>query len=137
VRPSLTFWFLLAILGILLYAIVTPKIGSVGSDPRGARIAAAHADIYGGIKVALDSFKVDTGHYPKGSNGLLELVQQPSGTTNWHGPYFDPPKLPVDPWGNKYFYEYPGKHNTNGYDLFSAGPDGKAGTEDDIGNWAK
>ncbi len=86
-----------------------------------------------GIKSALDSYKVDNGDYPKGTNGLHELVQQQSGTTNWHGPYLD--KLPVDPWGHKYNYEYPGKHDTNGYDLFSAGPDGKAGTEDDIGNW--
>ena len=77
---------------------------------------------------------MDTGHYPKGSNGLLELVQQPVGATNWHGPYYQPQML-VDQWGHKYIYEYPGKHNTNGYDLFSAGPDGKTGTDDDIGNW--
>ncbi|HEX7576494.1 MAG TPA: type II secretion system protein GspG, partial [Verrucomicrobiae bacterium] len=92
-------------------------------------------DINGGIKSALDAFKMDVGSYPKGSNGLVELVQQRIGATNWHGPYFDPPKWPVDPWGHKYIYEYPGKHNPDGYDLSSAGPDGKAGTGDDIGNW--
>ncbi len=93
------------------------------------------ADIHGGIQSALDAFKADTGSYPKGSNGLLELVQQPAGATNWRGPYLD--KLPNDPWGHKYIYEYPGQHNTNGFDLFSAGPDGKAGTDDDIVNWTK
>jgi general secretion pathway protein G len=97
------------------------------------RPTAARADIYGGIKSALDAFKVDTGAYPKGSNSLVELVQQPIGATNWRGPYLD--KLPVDWWGHNYIYEYPGKHNPNGYDLFSAGPDGKPGTDDDIGNW--
>jgi len=96
---------------------------------------AARADINAGIKPALAAFKVDTGFFPKGSNGMLELLQQPTGATNWHGPYLE--KLPVDPWGNKYFYEYPGKHNPNGYDLFSAGPDGKPGTDDDIVNWTK
>ncbi len=121
----------LAILGVVaVYAfLIEPRIGNreEGYPP------APKADINGGIKSALDAFKVDTGSYPEGSNGLLELGQQPIGATNWHGPYLDKP--PVDPWGKKYFYEYPGKHETNGYDLFSAGPDGKAGTEDDIGNW--
>ena len=41
----------------------------------------------------------------------------------------------MDPWDNPYIYYYPGKHNANGYDLLSVGPDGKEGTDDDIGNW--
>lgn len=106
-----------------------PKIAGGGPSHH----LSAIADIRGGIKSALDELKVDTGSYPKGCNGLLELVQQPAGATNWRGPYLD--KLPVDPWGHKYIYEYPGKHNTNGFDLFSTGPDGKPGTDDDIGNW--
>jgi general secretion pathway protein G len=131
VRKSLTFLVLLAFIGFLFYALFVPRIGRHHEAP----ITKAQTDVNGGIKTALEAFKVDTGHYPKGTNGLLELVQQPSGTTNWHGPYFDPPEWPVDPWGHKYIYENPGKHNTNLYDLFSAGPDGKAGTDDDIGNW--
>jgi general secretion pathway protein G len=78
---------------------------------------------------------VDIGYYPPGTNGLLELVQQSNGATNWQGPYLE--KFPVDPWGNRYTYECPGWHNTNAYDLFSAGPDGRLGTADDIGNWTK
>ena len=129
-RAAIT--FCLAILGILalLYALVSPKIHGGGE----ARGPAAYADIHGGIKSALDEFQVDNGFFPK---SLQDLVQQPSGATKWHGPYFDPPKLPVDPWGHKYFYKCPGIHNTNGYDLFSAGPDGKAGTDDDIVNWSR
>jgi hypothetical protein len=46
-----------------------------------------------------------------------------------------PPKLPIDPWGNPYIYYYPGKHNPTSYDLLSAGPDGKEGTDDDVVNW--
>ena len=93
---------------------------------------AAFADIHGGINTALGAFQVDNGFYPTNLQGLL---QQPSDAKNWHGPYFDPPKLPIDPWGHKYIYVYPGKHNTNSYDLFSPGWDGKPGTEDDIVNW--
>jgi general secretion pathway protein G len=118
------------IIGILA-ALVIPKI--MGRSEQ-ARNTAAHADINGGIKSALDSFEVDNGYYPKGKNGLGDLVQQPRDAKNWHGPYLD--KLPTDPWSNPYIYEYPGKHNPSSYDLYSVGPDGKAGTEDDIGNWA-
>ena len=90
--------------------------------------------VINGIKTALDGFKVDNGFYP---TNRQDLLQQPSGATNWHGPYFDPPKWPADPWGNPCIYELPGKHNTNGYDLSSAGPDGKPGTDDDIVNWTR
>ena len=118
------------IIGILA-ALVIPKI--MGRSEQ-ARITAAHADI-SGIKTALDAFEVDNGYYPKGNNGLGDLVQQPRDVKNWHGPYLD--KIPSDPWGNNYIYSYPGKHNSSSYDLLSVGPDGKDGTEDDIGNWTK
>jgi general secretion pathway protein G len=64
---------------------------------------------------------------------LQDLVQKADGDTNWHGPYLD--KLPVDPWKHPFIYTYPGKHNTNSFDLLTVGPDGKEGTADDIGNW--
>ena len=117
------------IIGILA-ALVVPKI--MGRSEQ-ARITAAHADI-SGIKTALDAFEVDNGYYPKGNNGLGDLVAAPRDVKNWHGPYLD--KIPSDPWGNNYIYSYPGKHNTSSYDLLSVGPDGKEGTEDDIGNWS-
>jgi general secretion pathway protein G len=115
---------------LLICAIVVPKRSGIGATP--SRMSAAYTDIHSGIKVALDHYKMDTGFFPKSIN---DLIQQPSSTTNWHGPYFDPPQIPIDPWGDKYIYEFPGKHNPDSYDLMSAGPDGKTGTDDDIGNW--
>jgi general secretion pathway protein G len=114
------------IIGILA-ALVIPKIAGRSEQ---ARITAAYADIHGGIKTALDAFEVDNGFYPK---SLQDLVQQPSNARNWHGPYLE--SIPTDPWGNPYVYYYPGKHNTASYDLLSIGPDGKEGTDDDIGSW--
>lgn len=119
-----------AFLGFLFYALVTPRIGR---NPH-ARVTAAEVDIKDGIQPALYAYNVDNGYYPK---SLQNLVQRTDDGTNWRGPYFDPPRIPIDPWGNQYIYEYPGKHNTNFYDLISAGPDGKVGTEDDIVNWAE
>ena len=114
------------IIGILA-ALVIPRIA--GTSDR-ARKTAAHADINGGIKSALGAYEVDNGNYPK---SLQDLLVQPSNARNWHGPYLE--KIPQDPWGNNYLYYYPGKHNQNSYDLLSVGPDGKEGSEDDIGNW--
>ncbi|MDR3377828.1 MAG: type II secretion system major pseudopilin GspG [Verrucomicrobiae bacterium] len=116
------------IIGILA-ALVIPKIA--GNSER-ARITAAIADIRGGIKSALGQYEVDNGSYPK---SLQDLLTPPANAKNWHGPYLESTKLPVDPWGNAYIYYYPGKHNANSYDLLSAGPDGKEGTDDDIGSW--
>lgn len=118
------------IIGILA-ALVIPRIA--GTSER-ARVTAAQADINGGIKSALGQYEVDNGAYPK---SLQDLIQQPSNARNWHGPYLDPPKLPVDPWGYPYVYYFPGKHNPASYNLLSVGPDGKEGTDDDIGNWSK
>lgn len=115
------------IIGILA-ALVIPKI--VGRSEQ-ARATAAQADI-SSIKTALDAFEVDNGFYPK---SIQDLVAAPSNAKNWHGPYLD--KIPQDPWGNNYVYYFPGKHNTGSYDLLSVGPDGKEGTDDDVGNWSK
>ncbi len=116
------------IIGILA-AIVIPKM--VGRSEQ-AREVAAKADI-ASIKTQLDAFEVDNGYYPKGNNGLNDLVQAPRDARNWHGPYLE--RIPTDPWGNAYIYQFPGKHNPGSYDVMSPGPDGQAGTADDIGNW--
>ena len=115
------------IIGILA-ALVIPKI--VGRSEQ-ARQTAARADL-SSIKTALDAFEVDNGFYPK---SIQDLVTVPSNAKNWHGPYLE--KVPQDPWGNNYIYYFPGKHNTGSYDLLSVGPDGKEGTDDDVGNWSK
>jgi general secretion pathway protein G len=118
----------LVILGVLA-AIVYPKVAGRGEQ---ARITATKSQI-AAFKTALNLFEVDNGYYPKGRNGLLDLVQKPRDAVNWKGPYIE--SLPKDPWQNEFIYEFPGKHNVNAYDIMSLGPDGRAGTDDDIGNW--
>jgi general secretion pathway protein G len=120
----------IAILGILA-AIIVPKF--VGRTLQ-AQIAAAQADI-ANFGTALDAYEVDNGSYPKGKNGLNDLVTQPRDAQNWRGPYLK--ELHNDPWGNPYIYEYPGKNNPSGYDISSMGPDGRANNEDDITNWSR
>jgi general secretion pathway protein G len=82
---------------------------------------------------ALDAFEVDTGSYPRGQDGLNQLVAAPADVPNWRGPYLKS-EIPADPWGRPYLYEFPGRVNPSGYDLRSVGPDGQANTADDIVN---
>jgi general secretion pathway protein G len=118
----------LVILGILA-ALVLPKF--TGRTEQ-ARVTAAQTQI-ATFGTALDAFEVDTGSYPRGQDGLAQLISQPSDVTNWRGPYLKS-DIPADPWGHPYIYEFPGRVNASGYDLRSAGPDGQPGTADDIVN---
>jgi general secretion pathway protein G len=118
----------LVILGILA-AIVVPKFGGRTEQ---ARITAAVTQI-STFGTALNAFEVDTGSYPRGQDGLRQLLVAPPDVTGWRGPYLMS-DIPLDPWGRAYLYEFPGRVNTTGYDIVSMGPDGQAGTADDVVN---
>ena len=113
------------IIGVLA-SLVVPRLA--GRADR-AREGAAKADVEANLPSAIDMFEMDTGRYP---TSLDELLQQPSGITNWRGPYLKKPAL--DPWGKPYQYKAPGDHNKD-YDLWSMGKDGVSGNEDDVKNW--
>ena len=117
----------LVILGILA-AIVLPRFTN---RTKQAQIAAAQTQI-ATFKTALDAYEVDNGYYPKGKNGLMDLIQQPRDAQNWRGPYLQSDAIPKDPWGNDYIYDCPGRHNTTSYDLSSGGPPGENTV---IANW--
>lgn len=98
----------------------------------------AFADVNGGLKMTLEMFSNDCGRLPTTAEGFQALITCPTNISPklWKGPYLDPATgIPLDPWGHAYIYRCPGVHNTNGYDLYSAGPDGIKGDSDDIGNW--
>ncbi len=88
------------------------------------------------IGLDLKLYQSSNGFLPSTEQGLQALVTRPDSDpkpTQWSH-LLD--KVPLDPWQNPYVYENPGKHNTNGYDLYSLGSKGAHGTPDDyIGNW--
>ena len=133
-RGAFTLVELLLVLTILaiMAGIVLPKMSGRTEQ---ARVASAKTEI-ATFSTALGAYEVDNEGFPKGRNGLLSLVQKPSNAKNWHGPYLEnTATVPLDPWGNAYIYECPGKHNPSGFDLMSMGPDGRVGGDDDICNW--
>ena len=119
----------LVILGVLA-AIVVPKFAGRSEQ---AKVTAASTGI-GNLEGAIDTFEIDNGRFPTSQEGLRVLFERPSDAQNWRGPYIKR-GVPKDPWGNEYIYEYPGRYNENGYDLYSMGPDMRQGSEDDVTNW--
>ena len=111
----------------ILAAVVVPKM--TGQREK-ANKAAAKTDV-SMIGGALDQYEVDQGHYPSSEEGLNALVQQPSNAANWRQ-YVN--RLPKDPWGTDYVYQYPGQHNPNGFDLYST-QGGKDSSGAEINNW--
>ncbi len=115
----------------LLATIVMPRILD---RPEQARRMKAKVDI-SGIESALAFFKTDTGRFPTTSEGLEVLVSDP-GIKGYNSDcYLD--KVPLDPWGTRYLYLYPGVHSKD-YDLESYGKDGEDGGTDnnaDIESW--
>jgi general secretion pathway protein G len=117
------------IIGILA-AIVVPKLAGRSED---ARIGAAQAQI-SSFAGALGNYEVDNGKYPTTDQGLMALCVKPTGAPEpkkWRR-YLDSVELPRDPWGNEYRYVCPGRRDPEGYDLYSFGPDGQEGNDDDI-----
>ena len=125
---------LLLVLAILaaLAAMVVPKFTRRSQQ---AKITAAQVDL-ANLEIAIDAFEVDCGRYPTSQEGLAVLVEEPANVTGWMGPYIKR-GAPKDPWANPYQYTYPGRQNTDGYDLHSFGPDGQNGGDDDIDNWSE
>lgn len=113
-----------AILGILAAVVV----GNFGQHGENARIRATRASI-SAISTQIDVFQLDTGRLP---SSLDELINEPSGVSNWNGPYIRGGSEALqDAWGTPFQYEREG----NSYRISSAGPSQQMGTDDDITSW--
>jgi len=118
----------IVILGILT-AIVVPRItGRVDQ----AKVEATKVQMKA-IKDALEQYKLDNGFYPTTEQGLRALVEKPNTPPvpiRWRQ-YLD--KVPKDAWDQDFIYVSPGVNRP--FELRSAGPDRKEGTEDDLDVW--
>jgi len=100
-----------------------------------ARTTAARVQI-NTFMTALNTYKMDTGVFPTGEQGLQALRTAPQGVTNWQGPYLER-ELPLDPWGRPYIYHYPSEQGDEP-EIISYGADGQPGGESingDVVSW--
>jgi general secretion pathway protein G len=130
VRFTLIELLLVLVILATLAAIVTPKFARRSEQ---ARVTAARTQL-SYFEVALDAFEIDVGRYPTNVEGLRALVEKPaSNAEEWQQAYLKS-GIPKDPWGE---YIYGIWQTTRTYDLYSFGPDGKLGGDDDITNWSE
>ncbi len=93
-----------------------------------------------GFVSAIQTYEAHVGRPPTTDQGLAALLEAPQDLANpakWSGPYLTDNVSDTDPWGSPYQYVSPGTRTRDGFDVWSVGPDGQEGTEDDIGNWTK
>jgi general secretion pathway protein G len=112
-----------------LAAMIVPRFAGRSEE---AKKMAAKADVNANIANALEMYELDMGGLPATDSGLQALVAAPGGPqgARWKGPYVTK-KSYKDPWGNPYQYR---QIDSKSYELASLGPDGAAGTADDIRN---
>ncbi|MHB9879567.1 type II secretion system major pseudopilin GspG [Pacificimonas sp. ICDLI1SI03] len=123
----------IAILGLLTTFVVLNVLPAQGVAER----EKARADI-AVLEQALQMYRVDNRSFPSTQEGLAALQSPPASLSRPEryraGGYVQ--RLPDDPWGNSYLYQFPGERGQ--LDIFSYGADGVPGGEEDnadIGNW--
>ena len=112
----------LAILGLLIGLVAPAALRQLGS----AKEKIAHQSIER-LAGVLDIYKLDLGTYPTTEQGLMALIERPSGQPRWNGPYLKGEKVPEDPWGRPFIYHNPSQRAGHEYDLYSLGPTGQPG----------
>ncbi len=109
-----------AIIG-LLAAYVGPRyVSQLGKS----EVTAARTQIEA-LARALESYRLDNGNYPPAETGLNALRNRPNNQPRWTGPYLQK-DVPVDPWGNPYFYRLASTAGRD-FELLSYGHDGRPG----------
>lgn len=119
----------LGIIAVLLGSSIYYLVGAVG----GAKVQRVQGDI-ATITAALRMYEINNRYLPTTEQGLQALVEKPTTEPlpkRWTQLMSEVPK---DPWNRPYAYVCPGKHNANGFDLYSTGEDG-AQNGDGFGNW--
>lgn len=103
---------------VLLSGVVVTNVDGLFGESKASVVKVM---VNNSFEPALMAYRTREGRYPQSLDQIASLLK---------GGVVKP-----DPWGNPYNFMAPGKHNVNGYDLWSSGPDGQSGTADDIGNW--
>lgn len=133
------FYGMIILLLIVIGALVVPQLMSGGLTMGKKRIERDQLQANKAMRslsMALGRYKFHVGEYPSTEEGLKVLAYRRPGELQkirrqhpgWDGPYVD--HIVQDPWGNDYVYETRPEGGTP--ILYSKGPDGRAGTTDDI-----
>ncbi len=111
----------IVIIGLLVAYIAPRFFGQLSNSEQ--KVAKAQIESIGR---ALNTYRMDVGHYPSQTLGLSSLQINVENNPKWNGPYLEK-DIPLDPWGNP--YQYILVANQDIFQLVSFGKDGKQGGE--------
>jgi len=114
---------------LFVVACIMPLVFSLHPRRTPARISPGRERVQG-LGTAIDTYEVDTGHYPPSLDALLVQGVE----SDWHGPYVRSTNTFLDAWGHAFRYRHVVRGKDDFFELRSAGPDGVFNTEDDISN---
>jgi general secretion pathway protein G len=133
-RGAFTLMEMLVVLAILVL-LVGMVVPNVLKSQKKSDIQNTKAQV-GMLRQCLERYAIDCKIYPSSDQGLGALLSKPSDlddSVNWDGPYISTDSLPKDPWGHDYKYELVDDSTPH---IWSMGPDGQDGTDDDIKSWS-
>ena len=125
---------------LVVVAIIVMLAGgaaiAVRSYYRGSQIDMTKAKIEQ-VRSGIDTFHLKLNRLPSSDKGLRELVEVPDEEKEveaWkqYGPFLKDGKIPTDAWGRDLQYELAESESGPSYRVYSYGPDGIEGTDDDI-----
>lgn len=120
------------LLEVLLVLVILVVLGSMatlavtGQQDKAYR-QSARAQV-GLFTSAIDRYRFDMNKYPDSIDDLIDKPSDSKSAERWAGPYLNKKKAPLDPWDNEYRYEA----DDDSYRVWSTGPDGQDGSDDDI-----
>jgi general secretion pathway protein G len=130
---------LMEVLLVLAILVILGSLVGVGylRIQQNANKEAAKAQIMM-LEEAVQHYALAVGTLPSDEQGLNALRFAPAELKNpakWSGPYLEK-EIPADPWGGAYQYQVVSQGNVDptmpSFRIWSNGPDGQNGTEDDI-----
>ena len=135
-RRGFTLLEILLVVGLLalLAAFAIPNLVGAGEKAKKKMVEAAIGP-NGTLSQSIKMYRFDIGTFPDTLKDLVERPSNDSAAKKWTGKYLDDVRGLKDPWDHDYMYNKNGTHNEGMFDLWSVGPDGQDGTEDDIVNW--
>ena len=120
------------LLEVLLVLVILVVLGSMatlavtGQQDKALRQSArAQVQLF---SRAIDQYRFDMKKMPDSLEDLVDKPGDSKAAERWGGPYLNKTKLPLDPWDNEYRYE----GDDDSYRVWSTGPDGQDGSDDDI-----
>ncbi len=120
-KKGLSLIEMLVVVGILAF-IMSVVARSINQNRKKSQVSQAKI-LIGLIEQAIQEFNYDCNYYPE---YLEDLVRAPADCEEWGPqPYLKNGKIPKDPWGQDFRYEY--DENNGNYVITSWGADRKPG----------